>query len=376
MPYLDDMASVRLDSTVHNTLLMTKILIDTERLRDLNSGLGQFCLNLGRELAQQKPEADELTFLVPNRQTDVFGTAAHYRPAVWWDRMWGSDEFSIWHATHQDATYWPSSHAKLILTIHDLNFLDRPDYSAYKKQHKLADVQRRINQASAVTTISEYTASVVRERLVLPDIPLKVIYNGVSKRESSTDVDDLIKLAIAGATFFLYLGVIHPKKNVHTLLPLLQAFPDYKLVMAGDDSHEYAQHVHYQAVKLGVADQLIMTSAVDEATKSWLYEHCEAFLFPSLTEGFGLPVVEAMSLGKPVFLSNLTSLPEIGGRDAVYFNTFEPDDMVETFRLGMQDFYDDPLKADRLRWRANRFSWERAAQEYWALYQEVAIRSR
>ncbi len=351
---------------------MTKILIDTERLRDLNSGLGQFCLNLGRELAQQRPEGDELTFLVPDEQTGLFGDVARYRPAVWWDKLWRSDEFGIWHATHQDASYWPSSHTKLILTIHDLNFLDRPDYSESKKQRKLADVQRKINRASAVTTISEYTASVVRDRLKLGDTPLKVIYNGVSKLESSSTVDDLVKIAIASAPFFLYLGVIHPKKNVHTLLPLLEAFPDYKLVMAGDDSHDYAQHVHHQAVKLGVADQLIMTSAVDEATKTWLYEHCEAFLFPSLTEGFGLPVVEAMSLGKPVFLSNLTSLPEVGGRDAVYFKTFEPDDMVETFRLGMQDFYDDPLKADRLRWRANRFSWERAAQDYWKLYAEVA----
>ncbi|MBC8154891.1 MAG: glycosyltransferase family 4 protein [Bacteroidetes bacterium] len=353
---------------------MTKILIDTERLRDLNSGLGQFCLNLGRELVRQKPEADELTFLTPTGQAEVFGNTVQYRPTVWWDKLWRSDEFSIWHATHQDAAYWPSSYTKLILTIHDLNFLDRPDYSEAKKQRKLTAVQRTIDQASAITTISEYTASVLRDRLTLPDVPLKIIYNGVSKLESSVLVDDLIKIAIASSPFFLYLGVVHPKKNVHTLLPLLQAFPDYKLVMAGDDAHEYAQHVHHQAVKLGVADQLIMTGAVYEATKTWLYERCEAFLFPSLTEGFGLPVVEAMSLGKPVFLSNLTSLPEIGGRDAVYFNTFEPDDMVETLRLGMQDFYDDPLKADRLRWRANRFSWERAAQAYWTLYQEVAAK--
>lgn len=351
---------------------MTKILIDTERLRDLNSGLGQFCLNLGRELVRQKPPTDELTFLLPTHYDPQFGNTVHYRRVAWWDRLWRSDEFTIWHATHQDTAYWPSSHAKLILTIHDLNFLDRPDYSAAKKQRKLDEVQRRIDRASAITTISEYTASVLRHRLTLPDVPLKVIYNGVNKRESSADVDDLIKLAISGSVFFLYLGVIQPKKNVHTLLPLLQAFPDYKLVMAGDDTHEYAQYVHNQAVKLGVADQLIMTGAVDEATKSWLYEHCEAFLFPSLTEGFGLPVVEAMSLGKPVFLSNLTSLPEVGGRDAVYFKTFEPDDMVETFRLGMQNFYDDPLKADRLRWRANRFSWEQAAKEYWTLYQEIA----
>lgn len=350
---------------------MTKILIDTERLRDLNSGLGQFCLHLGRELVSQRPENEELTFLTPTAQNDVFGPTVRYRQAVWWDRIWRTDEFRIWHATHQDTAYWPSANAKLVLTIHDLNFLDRPDYSSEKKNRKLADLQRKVNRASALVTISEYTASVVQERLKLPDMPVKVIYNGVSAPADVSGADTEV-VALLPTTFFLFLGVIHPKKNVHVLLPLLEAFPDYKLVMAGDYSHPYARHVHEQARKMGVADQVIMTGPVDEATKWWLYEHCEAFLFPSLTEGFGLPVIEAMSVGKPVFLSNLTSLPEIGGVDAVYFNTFEPDDMVETFRLGMQHFYDDSLKADRLRWRAKRFSWQHAAAEYWKLYQELA----
>ena len=115
-----------------------------------------------------------------------------------------------------------------------------------------------------------------------------------------------------------------------------------------------------------------MPGPVDEPTKWWLYAHCEAFLFPSLSEGFGLPVVEAMHVGKPVFLSNLTSLPEIGGREAVYFVDFEPDTLVETLRAGMIAFYEDPLKADRLRWQANRFSWQKAARQYWAVYEQVA----
>ncbi len=119
---------------------------------------------------------------------------------------------------------------------------------------------------------------------------------------------------------------------------------------------------------MGITDNVYQTGPVDEATKSWLYTHCEAFLFPSLSEGFGLPVVEAMSVGKPVFLSRLTSLPEIGGHEAVYFDSFEPESVVETLRAGMREYYDDPLKAQRLQWQARRFRWENTAKQYWKLY--------
>jgi glycosyltransferase involved in cell wall biosynthesis len=168
------------------------------------------------------------------------------------------------------------------------------------------------------------------------------------------------------------VGVIHPKKNVHTLLPLLEAFPDYRLVLAGPDRHPYAQHIREQAEKLGVADRLLLTGSVDESTKLWLYAHCEAFLFPSLTEGFGLPVAEAMTFGKPVFISNLTSLPEVGGKEAYYFEDFEPENMAKVLHDGLHDFGQNALRQERLRKRAAGFSWPTVAGEYWKLYEKLA----
>jgi glycosyltransferase involved in cell wall biosynthesis len=119
-----------------------------------------------------------------------------------------------------------------------------------------------------------------------------------------------------------------------------------------------------------------MPGAVDEATKLWLYAHCEAFLFPSLSEGFGLPVAEAMTFGKPVFISNLTSLPEVGGEDAFYFENFEPESMAQVVGEGLRDFQRNALRRERLRQRAARFSWRSVAAEYWKLYQETATTDR
>ena len=351
---------------------LTHIFIDTERIRDLNSGLGQTCLHVGQELVSQQPAGTSLTFLVPPGQTGVFGEASdtlHYREADWRQKLYSPGRFDVWHNLHQDGAYWPAHRpSKLILTINDLNFLERADYSEAKKKRKLASVQRRINRAQVLTTISDYTGTMVREHLTVPDTtPLKTVYIGVSDLPAPPS-EQPASLANIDKPFFLYLGVIHPKKNIHALLAIAQAFPDYMLVLAGRNDHPYARYLTDQVGQLGITDNVYQTGPVDEATKSWLYTHCEAFLFPSLSEGFGLPVVEAMSVGKPVFLSRLTSLPEIGGHEAVYFDSFEPESVVETLRAGMRAYYDDPLKAQRLQWQARRFRWENTAKQYWKLY--------
>lgn len=350
-----------------------KLFIDTERLRDLHSGLGQFCQHLGEEIIRQRPADARITFLVPKTRIGFFGPEAGYKPASWRWRFldWSLGEYDLWHCTHQDSVYLPpqSRRTKLILTIHDLNFLERTDYSEAKKARKLSALQRKVDRAAAITTISEYTASVVREHLTIPDIPLRVIYNGVPAHEKPVDVSATDE--VPTEPYFLFLGVIHPKKNLHTLLPLLEAFPDWRLVLAGPDTHPYAHHLREQARNLGIADRLTISGAVDESIKAALYERCGAFLFPSLSEGFGLPVVEAMQFGKPVFLSRLTSLPEIGGNVAYYFNSFEPEDMAETVFNGLSDYAANPFRADRLRQRATQFSWEKAAAAYWELYQSL-----
>lgn len=363
---------------------MPALFIDAERLRDLNSGLGQVCLHLGQELVRQVPDGRDselwnLTFLVPKGKKGIFGDSVAYIEASWTRKIWISGRYDVWHCLHQDSAYLPSQSqsnpAKLMLTIYDLNFLERADYSATKKARRLRQLQHKINRASLLTAGSGYTASVVNEHLHVPDtVPLKVVYTGVAVDPANTPTElsaDSLIHAINQSPFFLFVGVIHPKKNVHTLLPLLEAFPDYRLVLAGPDRHPYAQHIREQAQKLGIADRLLMPGPVDEATKLWLYAHCDAFLFPSLSEGFGLPVAEAMTFGKPVFISRLTSLPEVGGKEAYYFENFEPEHMAQTLDEGLRDFTQNPLRQERIKKRAAGFSWPNVAKEYWTLYQEV-----
>ncbi len=97
------------------------------------------------------------------------------------------------------------------------------------------------------------------------------------------------------------------------------------------------------------------------------------FFFPSLTEGFGLPVIEAMAFGKPVFISKLTSLPEIGGPHAYYFHDFQTDHMIEIIEAGLSDHMKNPAKKSEIEKWANQFSWETAASKYLELYQSLLL---
>jgi glycosyltransferase involved in cell wall biosynthesis len=113
---------------------------------------------------------------------------------------------------------------------------------------------------------------------------------------------------------------------------------------------------------------------LNEAQKAWLYASCEGFLFPSLAEGFGLPPLEAMCFGKPVFLSRLTSLPEVGGDAAYYFDDFGAVAMRHTVEAGLAR-HSLEQRAPLAQAQAKRFSWSHCADAYVAQYRELLATS-
>lgn len=346
-----------------------------ERLRNPYSGLGQYCLHLGQAFAANPVQEIDFACLLPEERIGTFGGKMRYKAVKPWHKLLAPGmNAALWHAMHQDSEYLPANRkTPLALTIHDLNFLDRPDYSESKKQRKLKTIQQKINRAKGLVYISEYVQDWVRKHMEIPAGILEtVIYNGgaFEPSEQSTKAE---KVSEKGE--FLFSIGIHPKKNYHVLMPLLKAFPQYRWIIAGPDSRGYRSRIEQEAKKWGVQG-LEFCGPVDDAEKRVYYEQCAALLFPSLSEGFGLPVVEAMSLGKPVFLSKRTSLPEIGGKEAYYFDDFEPDTLIRIFDEGMNDFKNDTGKPERMKQWAARFTWEKAAKEYIAFYQKMLQNNR
>lgn len=328
-----------------------RILIDFEKIKDPYSGLGQYCAHLKTFFDQSSLN---LAYWIPNK----FERLAKKIPFI-------LPKCDVFHAIHQDSPYLPwSKTTKYILTIHDLNALYETTNPAIQEKFKLA-LQKKITRASVITFISNFTQSEVEKNFNLEGKKTKVIYNGISLTKNSTRPS-----VVPNSKFIFTIGTVLPKKNFHVLIAFLKALPsEYKIVLAGTIYNDYALDMKLKIQKEGLVDRFFLVGTIDEKEKRWYYEHACAFIFPSLLEGFGLPVAEAMSVGLPLFISDKTSLPEIGGDDAYYFKNFDAAYMRDVFLSGIQDF--TPEKKDRLVSRSKMFNWKLAAESYLKLYKSV-----
>lgn len=275
--------------------------------------------------------------------------------------------YDIWHSLQQFPSHFPSNKPKFILTIHDLNFL-------YEKNevHKLLylrRLQRNIDRADYITAISDFTKNNIEDHLNLRGKKIRTIYNGISV---DTEGPGLKPGYVGKKKFFFSIGIFNEKKNFHTLLPVMNYFKDYKLIIAGNTDTNYGRLIRKQIDELNLTDRVILPGKVSDDEKHWLYRNCSAFLFPSIAEGFGMPVIEAMKFGKPVFLSNFTCLPEIGGDLAFYFEDFDKNHMAAFIENKLSYFNDNQvIIEDKIKKHADRFSWQICIEQYTSLYQEI-----
>jgi glycosyltransferase involved in cell wall biosynthesis len=344
------------------------VIVELQRLRILESGLGQYCLHLGRSLAELASLDLPVQFYVPENRMGIFGQSTHYRAMRFWDRWLGisTPPGVIWHCTHQDSRYWPRERGtRIVLTVHDLNFL-QPGSRPAIRERRLRRLQKAVSRVAAIIVISRFTESELR-RNVRVNVPVHLIYPG----NCLEDIPPRRPEWYAGGQFLLSLGHIHPKKNLHVLLPLLRDHPDLMLVLAGVKNHPYAAHLEREAEQLGVRHRILIPGVVPEDVRLWLYRSCEAFVMPSLAEGFGLPALEAMSQGKPVFLARRTSLPEVGGDSAFYWDDFEPAAMNRVFDEGMRLWFREPGREEKARRWAAGFTWAKSAAQHFVLYRQL-----
>ena len=349
---------------------MKTLFLEMERLRNQNSGLGQFCKNLGSAMLRLADPGLDLTFFVPPADKGIFGGDRHYilRSPVHTVMAASRTQFDYWHCLHQGSRYLPAREArtKLVLTIHDLNFMAK--YSGLRLQGLHTALQRKIDRAAALVFPTRFTETIVREHFTLGEQVTRIVPYGNCLEPGD---DGEAPQDPPPGPFIFSIGIIGPKKNFHVLVPFLAKVKDYTLIIAGDNSGGYAEKILDDARHYGIADRVRLVGTVSEREKIWWYRHCAAFAFPSLAEGFGLPVVEAMSLGKPAFLSPYTSLPEVGGEEAFYWRSFDPEAMVQVFETGMGEYGRDGEKARRITAWASTFSWENTAWRHIELYREI-----
>lgn len=348
------------------------VLIDCERMKYPFTGLYEYCSQLSNALIADPQPAIGYTFYVPEKENGFLGKDRSYVFQKSSHKFFGlpTRNINLWHGTFQGSNYYPKSkRVKKMLTIHDLNFLYDERKSPAKKKNYTKRLQDKIDRSDQLTAISHFTLECVQQHLSLRNIPVEVIYNGCS---IDLAAHPPVKPAfVTDAPYLFSIGTIALKKNFH-VLPALLAGNEYKLIIAGiQQDPAYVETILAEAAKHGVTDRVIIPGPVTQGEKWWLLEHALAFVFPSISEGFGIPVVEAMHFGIPVLLSTHTCLPETGADAAYYFNSFDAGDMQQVLRKSLQHYAAHPEQKKRITSRAAFFNWKKSAGEYSRLYKSL-----
>lgn len=361
---------------------LPRVVIDVEKVRHINTGLGRFSLHLAQEIIRQAEGRFRPVLFLPPGAERLFPPGDHeVIPVASWRRegvmrcvrpfmrpFLSRERPRLWHMTHQASKYFPpDSRTPVLLTIHDLNFLHESPggRGSGRIRRKLASVQRRIDRAAAITTVSQFTADDVRKHLDVRGKPMHVVANGIAAPPPASPRRPSF---LADGSFLFTVGNVLPHKNFHVLIGMMEHLPGRRLVIAGKKATPYGAAMEREIAGRGLGDRVLMPGEVSDGDRQWLYENCEAFLFPSLAEGFGFPVLEAMQVGKPVFMSRATSLPEVAGPEGIYFDSFEAAEMAAVVNDGVARKASDREYASRARDRAAGFSWAETARRYALLY--------
>ena len=355
--------------------LKNRIILDCDLMNHPHSGLYYYCLNLGMQVQAllENSRSESISFYVPPAEAKSFGPEARVivERKRWWDFMRRTPfQCNVWHAPFQSGRIIPDRKkypaTRVLLTIHDLNPLHEGK-PADEQARSLAHTQSLIDRADAIVCISNFCREDVLRNCDTGNKPLYVIHNGTHYVHPA---------ALNGVSYrptrpFLFgMGYVNRKKNFHVLLPLLQDEKIELLVAGRLDEPDYIAAMKETAEKMNVADRLHLLGPVSEGEKAWYYSNCLAFVHPSLAEGFGAPVTEVMQFGKPIFLSALTSLPEIAGDAAFYFPNFEPASMQRVFYQGLETHAKEQM-CDKVRQWGMQFDWKEKAKQYLEVYRSL-----
>jgi len=353
---------------------MKSVFLESHNIKNLNFGFGQFNYHLIKALSKLALEDYNITL----HGKDTTWLKQEYRDAFSYKQSYSMrryppfrirKKYDLWHSLNQNIKIEPYHDIPYLLTVHNITHIKNPENYMHEKVHQR--FQEKLSRSTEITYISEYAKSSTHQFFEVPEIPEHVIYNG--NPMSDTTISAEFHPPFETSKPFLFsIGQITGRKNFISIVRMLPYLKDYQLIIAGKNLTSTAEELKTEALKLGVADRVHLIGTISGEAKRYYYAHCAAFVFPSLREGFGLPVIEAMLFGKPVFTSNNTSLPEVGGDLAYYWDHYDPQYMTGIFEEGMNHFADNSeVLQKKMIARARSFSWDNAAKSYDDVYKSI-----
>ena len=270
----------------------------------------------------------------------------------------------------------------LILTLHDIIFLeprDRMNKSFYQNMgwlYRKMIVPRILKKCRRIITVSNFEKQNIVNKLNIPSEKIQMIYNGYTDWfRPEQDIELVYRKYIDAPKYFFFLGNTDPKKNTERTLVAYSKYLEKsdikrKLLMA-DLDEEYLNDIILRNEIENIREKIVIPGYISNRDLPFIYNNAFAFLYPSLRESFGIPLLEAMACGTPVITSNTSSMPEIGGPDAILINPENPDEITDMMlKLEREPAFYAKQRNVGLQ-RATLFSWRQTAEQLLKLYEEV-----
>lgn len=375
-----------------------RILIDATTVIDKVDGLSTYIINLLKNLPVEsfnifdytilvhtgaiRPELE--TLLASGRFAVIKKNIASIGPKREWDMFWflkkHKNSFDLFHST---SNYYPMFLKGGVATVHDITFrkyFNAPWWSFNMAPRFLSFITRNgLYRAKAVIAVSNFTKKDLSESFRLSDKiknKINVIYEGWEHLKPEINEPIIYEVPTQYKNYLLYVGTTRLHKNMKNLLKALsiakgQLPKHVSIVVCGNASYlDDDDKKNIELINTG-GDRVFFTGFVSKNVLEQLFRNADAFIFPSLSEGFGIPVLESFYFEKPLLCSNTTSLPEIAGDAALYFNPEEPGSIADTIVTFYNDATLGPALISKGKERLALFSWKKTAAETTALYKKM-----
>lgn len=364
-----------------------RVGIDARLLSKPMTGIGRYTAQMTKELVNKpgdfflySPAALPLENWQQSNVT-IRSANCHSRVAeMLWSQTimpyWAAkDRLDVfWGTTHRLPRYLPDTVARVV-TIHDLVWKHAGE--TMRPLSRLVEkrlMPEAVRLADQIVADSESTAKDLEDEYPEARQRIKVVYPGAPNLPAVQDPAVLVSMGVV-RPYFLFVGTLEPRKNLRLLLSAYAQLDDavrrqYQLVIAGGKGWGGID-IHQIIRDAALEEQVIVTGYVDDGVLATLYAHARFLAMPSLFEGFGLPILEAMSLGVPVLTSYNSSMPEVAGNAAVYVNPLDEFSISNGLMALLVNKRNRNELARRAILNARRFSWKTAGKDMWATFEEA-----
>lgn len=350
-------------------------------------GLGRFTYETLKRITQNHPEhrfififdrkySDE--FIFSDNVTPVVAHPQSRHPVLWYLFFdWGIP--SVLKKYQADLFFSPDGWLSLrtktpsIPVIHDLNFFHNPQWIEWAPMKYYSYFfPRFIKKAQHIITVSDFSKKDICERFQIEKHNISVVYNGSSEGFvplNDSKKEEVRKKYAANKQFFLFVGLVHPRKNLLRTIEAFEIFKkktesEIKLLIVGSTKY-MTPDVKKAYDKSKVKNDIYFVGRLPDIELKKVTASALAQVYVSLFEGFGIPILEAMSCETPVITSNTSSMPEVGGNAVLYADPYNIESIADAM---IQIFKDDKLRGNLIKKsieQKNKFNWDKTAELTW-----------